>query len=127
MSEQTFGSFISQKRREKGISLRKFAESLGKFPSYICDIEKNRRHPVEREFLLKIAELLSLSDDEKNTLFDLSTQERTEYAPTDISEYINANPMLSFALRRARDAGITDEEWKEIDAYIERMKNAKDR
>ena len=72
MSEQTFGSFISQKRREKGISLRKFAESLGKFPSYICDIEKDRRHPVEREFLLKIAELLSLSDDEKNTLFDLS-------------------------------------------------------
>ena len=42
MSEQTFGSFISQKRREKGISLRKFAESLGKFPSYICDIEKDR-------------------------------------------------------------------------------------
>lgn len=125
MPEQTFGSFVSQKRREKGISLRKFAENLGKFPSYICDIEKDRRHPVERDFLLRISSILALSEEDKNTLFDLSTQKRTEYVPTDISEYINANPTLSFALRRARDTGITDEEWKEIDDFIKRLKNEK--
>lgn len=121
MNKRTFGEFVKGKRLEKGISLREFAKLLGKFPSYICDIEKDRRHPVERDFLSKIAEVLELSAQETSALFDLSTQDRTEYAPPDLSELINATPYLGLALRTARDANLTDEEWREICELIQNV------
>lgn len=110
----TFGAYITAKRQEKGMSLRKFAENIGKAPSYVCDIEKGKKNPIEKDFLQKIAHVLLLNEKETSTLFDLSANARKEVAPTDITEYIKATPLASIALRAARDSKLTDKEWKDI-------------
>ena len=53
--------------------------------------------------LLKIAEVLQLTDEEKAEMFDLAGRERNEAAP-DLPEYImdESIPHVRAALRRAR-------------------------
>ena len=43
MLEQTFGEFLTGKRKERELSLREFARRMGISPVYVCNIEKNRR------------------------------------------------------------------------------------
>jgi len=119
IEDLTFGAYITAKRQEIDMSLRKFAEAIGKAPSYVCDIEKGKKNPVEKDFLQKIANVLLLDDSDTNTLFDLSANARKEVAPTDITEYIKATPLASIALRSARDCKLTDEEWRKIIKHIQ--------
>ena len=118
----SFGSYISEKRRERGLSLRRFAELIGKAPSYVCDIEKGKKNPVEKDFLEKIANVLNLRENEKNKLFDLSANARRDVAPTDLTEYIKATPLAAIALRSAKNSKITDEQWRKIIDIIQKVK-----
>ncbi|ACX76033.1 DNA-binding protein [Fibrobacter succinogenes subsp. succinogenes S85] len=118
----SFGFFISEKRRELGISLRKFADMLGKAPSYVCDIEKGKKNPIEKEFLEKIASILNLSENDRNQLFDLSATARRDVAPTDLTEYIKATPLAAIALRSAKNSKITDDQWRNIINIIQKGK-----
>ncbi len=114
MPEDSLGLFITRKRQEQGLSLRKFAGDLGKAPSYICDIEKGKKCPIDKDFLETVAKILDLNVQEKNTLFDLSSKGRKDIAPTDLTEYLKKTPLASVALRSARESKISNEKWKEI-------------
>ena len=65
---EKFGQFVRNKREEKKINLRKLAEILDIAPAYMSDMEKARRYPPDKEKLVKIAEVLELTEEETNTM-----------------------------------------------------------
>lgn len=70
---KTFGSFLTQKRQEKEISLRQLAAKLELSPVYLCNLEKDRRPAPKAEILERIAEILLLAQDEKETMYNLGS------------------------------------------------------
>ena len=114
-----FGNLISDKRKEHGISLRGMAEELGIAAPYLSDIEKGRRNPPNIDMLEKMAFILTLSETEKNELFDLAGEERNEVSP-DLPEYIMDIPEARTALRKARDMGKSDEFWKTVSETLDK-------
>ena len=114
----TFGEFIKQKRTSKGINLRKFAELLDIAPGYMSDIEQSKRNSPSNEKMKKIEEILGLSEDDKNQMYDLAAQTRENEVAPDISAYIASNDMVRIALRTAKNLQLSNCEWMKI---IEQM------
>ncbi|GHU95709.1 hypothetical protein FACS1894208_09010 [Clostridia bacterium] len=117
----TFGDFISAKRREREITLSKMAETLDLSPGYYCDIEKGRSNPPDKETLIKLIETLRLSTGDIHTFYDLAGKARSE-APPDLPEYINANQYVRVALRLAKDKGCADD-WRRFIDELESRPN----
>lgn len=115
-----FGKFINEKRLGRGpagedILLKDIAKAMGTTATYLSDIIKGRRNPPEMNLLLKIAEVLQLTDEEKAEMFDLAGRERNEAAP-DLPAYImdESIPHVRAALRRASDKNLGDDFWKHV-------------
>ena len=60
MMYANFGEFISKKRVEKKITLRKMADMLGVSAPFLTDVEKDRRNPFDMEKLTQLAQILNL-------------------------------------------------------------------
>ena len=119
MAESTFGSFIMRKREEHDHTLRGFAKMLDISPVYLSNLEKDRRRDPADEIVDKIAALLRMSKDEKIEMLDLLAKAKKKPAvASDLPEYINERDIVRVALRTAKDADATDEEWQE---FIERL------
>ncbi len=117
----SFGDFITAKREERQISLRKMAEKLGFSAPYWSDVEKNRKNPPKIDVLRRIAEILYMSEQETTIMLDLAGKERKSVAP-DIPEYIMKNDYVASALRTARDLDADEEDWKK---FVEELKKRK--
>ena len=119
MDEQTLGCFITQKRMERDLTLRGFAQKVGISPVYLCNIEKGRRPMTAEDTLERIAAILSLDKDEKAKLLDLAAKSKSiPVVAADLPEYINERDIVRVALRTAKDVDATDEEWQE---FIEKL------
>lgn len=116
-----FGEYISNKRQEKGFTLRGFAKELGMSASYVSDIEKGNREPNEKNLLDSLIKVLELSSDEAEKLYDMAAEQKNELAQ-DVSEYVNENSLAKVALRTAKTQGATDEDWKK---FIEGLNSKK--
>jgi transcriptional regulator with XRE-family HTH domain len=116
VNNMRFGKFIAEKRKAKGITLRGMAADLDITPAYLSDIEKSRRNPPDINMLEKIAARLSLTQKEKEIMFDLAGKDRNEISP-DLPEYIMQKPIVTVALRKAREKA-TDDDWAE---FIKRL------
>ncbi len=121
--ENKFGEFVKAKRMEKGISLRKLAEELDIVPAYMSDIEKGRRYPPDKEKIYKIAEVLTLDQEETNTLFDLAAYSRANGVSPDLSDYVMGVDNLRIALRKARDINAGEDDWQRIIDMLEAENN----
>jgi transcriptional regulator with XRE-family HTH domain len=113
--DKTFGKFITEKRLEKEISLRRFAGMLELSPVYVCNIEKNRKPAPKDEVLERIAKILMLSKEEKEEMYDLAAKSKN--APVvsgDLPDYIMEKDIVRVALRTAKDVDATDAEWQEF-------------
>ncbi len=89
-----FGQYLRVTREAKKISLRKFAEKVGKTPTYISKIERNELGTKPSEELVKnIAEELNLDFD------DLII--RAGRIPEEIPNIINERPQQMTALLRS--------------------------
>lgn len=108
-----FGEFIATRRKERGITLRGFAEKLDIAPAYLSDIEKGRRYAPAHK-LDAIARLLVLTTAEREQLFDLAARTRDDQVSSDLSGYIMETDMARVALRRARDAGLSPDGWEKV-------------
>lgn len=116
-----FGSYINEKRKGRGfdggdILLRDIAKAMGNMSvSYLSDIIKGRRNPPDKKWLEVIAEVLSLTEEEKAEMYDLAGRERDEAAP-DLPSYIMDEniPHVRAALRKANNKGLGDEFWKKV-------------
>lgn len=121
--EINFGDYVRKKRLEKGINLRKLAEKLDIAPAYMSDLENNHRYPPEKEKLYKIAEVLHLSEDETNTLFDLAGGNKKNPISPDLTDYIMEQDKSRVALRIARDKGFGEKEWEKIIQILEEQES----
>jgi transcriptional regulator with XRE-family HTH domain len=112
--KRTFGAFLTQKRKERDISLRGFARLVGISAEYICNIEKCRRPAPAPDVLKRIAAVLTLSKEEEVEMYDLASgSKNTENAvPEDLTGFLNENHVILTALRTAKDVDATDEEWQ---------------
>lgn len=117
--ENKFGEFVKAKRLEKEISLRKLAEELDIVPAYMSDIEKGRRYPPDKEKIYKIAEVLTLNQEETDTLFDLAAYSRANGVSPDLSDYVMGVDNLRTALRKARDINAGEDDWQRIIDMLE--------
>ena len=121
MMYANFGEFISRKRVEKKITLRKMADMLGVSAPFLTDVEKDRRNPFDREKLTQLAQILNLSKEENAQMLDLAGKKRNAVAP-DLPEYIMERDYVSAALRTARDLDAGEEEWNQ---FVEELRKRK--
>ena len=109
--EQTFGSFVREKRQSIGLSLRTLAAKLDLSPVYLSNIENDRRPAPTRAYLERLEQELHLS--------------KVETA--DLPDYIMDREIVRAALRTAKEADATDQEWQEfIDRITQRAKKSKE-
>ncbi|MDY2595664.1 MAG: helix-turn-helix transcriptional regulator, partial [Oliverpabstia sp.] len=94
-----FGKFIETKRKALNKTLRGLAADLDIAPAYMSDIEKGHRYPPDKDKLEKMAELLNLSEEEKNKMFDLAAGEKDNSVSPDLPEYIMGTEKARVALR----------------------------
>ena len=121
MMYANFGEFISRKRVEKKITLRKMADMLGVSAPFLTDVEKDRRNPFDMEKLTQLAKILNLSKEENAQMLDLAGKKRNAVAP-DLPEYIMVRDYVSAALRTARDLDAGEEEWNQ---FVEELRKRK--
>ena len=122
-TKKTFGSFIKEKRLAAGINLRKMSSLLEIAPAYMSDIENDHRYPPEKEKIYKIAEVLNLTREETDELFDLSAGNKKNLVSPDIADYIMTQEKSRIALRLARDTGAGEKEWEKIIRLLEEERN----
>ncbi len=121
---RNIGEFINEKRIAKNITIRKLADLLSISPTYIADIEHDRRNPMDAEKLEELAQILGLTQDERDEMFDLAGKKRREVAP-DLKDYVVDNPFINFALRKAKNMGAGEEEWLKMVEDLERRTKEK--
>ena len=114
-----FGKFIEAKRKALNKTLRGFATDLEIAPAYMSDIEKGHRYPPDKDKLEKMVELLNLSEEEKNKMYDLAAGEKDNSVSPDLPEYIMGTEKARVALRMARDNGATDATWQKVIDMLE--------
>lgn len=121
MTYANFGDFISTKRVEKKLTLRKMADLLGVSAPFLTDVEKDRRNPFDMDKLNILAGILNLTQDENALMLDLAGKKRNAVAP-DLPEYIMERDYVSSALRTARDLDAGEEEWNK---FVEELRKRK--
>jgi hypothetical protein len=127
MSCHNFGEFIAKKRLERRITLRKMAEMLDCSATFLSDIEKDRRNPLDMERMEKLSQILALSEEERNEMLDLAGRKRNSVAP-DLPDYIMNRSYVSAALRTARDLNAGEAEWQKFIYDLEkRSRSQKER
>ena len=106
---QIFGAFLKEKRNAQEITVRAIADKVDVAVGYYCDIESGRRSPLDLVFLEKMIRVLLLSEEEKQTFYDLAGKARSA-APPDLTGYINDSKAARVALRIAREKA-SDADW----------------
>ena len=111
----TLGDKIQELRKEKRLSMRGLAKSVGVTPMHISNIEKGFTNGSS-ELIAKIAKALETDPDKLLHLADRVDPE--------VVDVIQKNPdaVPSF-LRSAKD--LTPEEWDKMQTYLNRMKSKK--
>ncbi len=116
---ETFGSFIREKRKERDYTLRGFAAKMDLSPVHMSNLENDRRSAPKEDVLERMATLLMLNREDTEWMYDLAAvSKNTPTVAWDLPEYINENQLARAALRTAKDADATDEEWMEFIAKL---------
>ena len=116
--EQTFGSYVREKRMRRGLSLRSLAAELEVSPVYMSNMETDRKPAPSQEKLNHLIGILGHSQSETEHLLDLAAKSKTRQVSADLPEYIMERDIVRAALRTAKEVDATDEEWQE---FIDRI------
>lgn len=114
----TFGQFIVEIRNRNQITCQQLAKKIGISTGYLSQLEHGIRNHPDPTLVIKIAEALQLSRADEVRLYDLYAEETGQLQP-DIVEYLRGNCAARYALRKARDANATEEDWER---FIEKLK-----
>ncbi|MBO7449217.1 MAG: helix-turn-helix transcriptional regulator [Paludibacteraceae bacterium] len=114
-----FGKFVECKRKEVNLTLRGLASKLGIAPAYMSDIEKGHRYPPELEKLELLVEILELSKEDEERLYDLAASERDNAVSPDLRNYIMGTQKARVALRIARDNNVPESAWQKVIDMLE--------
>ena len=105
------GELIYSYRSRHSVKCVELARKLGISTGYLSQLESGCRVHPSPALILKIVNILELSSQESILLFDLYS-EATGQLPPDITEYLMGNQAALQALRQARDANATMEDWE---------------
>jgi len=112
--KKSFGSYIRALRLNLSIGQRELAEKIGIAPSYLNDIEKEKRSSPKQIIINKIAIQLKTSINDLNDLAGIS---KKNLAP-DIVDYIEKNPGMKTLIRTIRDNNLGNKQIEEIEKSI---------
>ena len=115
-NDLTFGQFISEQRQKHSMESQELAKALGISGAYLSQLERGVRTNPSTELLDKIAMVLCLNKIETETLYDLYAKVSGQISP-DLAVYVSSETVRQ-ALRTARDADATEEDWK---LFIEQL------
>ena len=120
--EQTFGSFLREKRTDRMIKLNTFAALVGISGVYQSYIETGKR-PAPREHILeRIAKVLALDKYESETMYTLAALTHAKKSlPNDLGAYILERPYVAETLMIAKENDIPEEEWRDFKNKISLM------
>lgn len=110
----TLGDEIREARMKAGKRLRPFAEELELAPSYLSDIENDRRVPSE-EVMKRIAGKLSLNFDHLMALAGRFGEEA--------ERYIKKNPAAGVLFRRISQGNLREEQLMKLLEVTETLDN----
>lgn len=113
--DKTFGSHIKTLRAARNIGQRELARNIGISPSYLNDIENNKRFPPRREIIKKIAHILEAN---LENLYDLAGKPKNKIPP-DIPDIIRKNNEIPSLLRTIESYGLNSREIRIIKKTIE--------
>jgi len=117
-SLETFGSYIRKLRIKNDIGQRELAKKIGVAPSYMNDIEKNKRMAPKTELIKKLSTILKADLD---LLYDLAGNSKKTVAP-DIVDYIENNPNVISLLRAAKSSKLNNDEIEQLKKKINKSK-----
>jgi HTH-type transcriptional regulator, competence development regulator len=107
-STKRFGEVLREKRMEKKLSLRKFAQMVGISPTYLSQVEQMNVDPPTADRVKRMAEILGENEDELNALAGRVAEELPEIIneePTEVPDLLRAvRGMTAEQLRRLREA-----------------------
>ena len=122
-----FKTFLAQKRKEKKIPVRKFAEMINISPSFLCDLERGLRNfPLNSKknpnLFKDIVKHLDLSAEEEVTMKNLIQESliSNQTIMPELSEYLLKTPLAQQALRQATESNTSNETWQEIIEVIKK-------
>ena len=114
----TFGTYIRELRIKNEIGQRELAQKIGIAPSYLNDIEKNKRTAPKSIIIKKLSVILKT---EINFLNDLAGNSKKGLAP-DIIDYIHKNPNIVSLIRAAMNNDLGNEEITKLELSINNTK-----
>lgn len=107
----TFGSNISQKRRELNHTLREAAMQIGITAVYLSEMENGKKTNPSSEIMRKMVSVLCLNEDETAIFYDLHAK-ANGIVSQDLPEYIMKSGIIRKALRKAKKKPATDKDWQ---------------
>jgi transcriptional regulator with XRE-family HTH domain len=113
----TLGEQIRRARVAESLGLRELARRVDKSPSYVSDIEYDRRVPSE-ETLVALCEVLHLDFDAL-----LSVAGRLG---DDADRYLREEPAAGMLLRRAQESKLTNDELRQLIDRVEEIRAERD-
>lgn len=111
--ETTFGDYIRASRLAKDLSLREVARRIGKSPSYLNDIEYNRRVPSEAVVRL-LCEQLGLDVEVMLAVAGRVLGQGDE-------EYVRSEPTAGVLFRRVAQERLDESQLQELLARVEEL------
>ena len=108
---ETFGSYIRKLRIKNDIGQRELAKKISIAPSYLNDMEKDKRAAPKNELIKKISIILKA---DLRLLYDLAGHSKQTIA-SDIEEYIKNNPNIISLLRTVKESKISNEEIRQLE------------
>lgn len=116
-SPDSFGDFIREGRKARGLGLRELARNLEIAPSYLSDIENDRRTPSE-VVLRDLSKQLHLNFDE---IMAYSGRFGEKAA-----RYIKRNPNAGALFRRIAEANLSPHELQDLLRRTEELERRRD-
>ena len=115
MSDQgeTLGDILREARVRKEMSLRAFAAKVGKTPSYLSDIENDRRIPAE-DLLRQMAGMLDLDFD--------ALMARAGRVGKQAERYLRQQPAAGRLFRRISEANLDQERLQRLLEQVEELR-----
>ena len=113
-NSETFGSYIRKLRVKYDIGQRELAKRIGVAPSYLNDIEKEKRTAPKNQLIKKLSTILKA---DLSLMFDLAGASKKTIAP-DIEEYLKNNPDIISFIRTVKDNNIKKDEISKMQKKI---------
>ena len=124
-----FGKYLSLKRSERKLTIRKLASMIGISPAFLCDLESgDRAFPANSkkypDLLEKMISELNLNEEDKKIFIQLANESMLEKdkVSSEVKDYLLNVPRAQEALRIAAASNATDEDWE---AFIKSLKKDK--